>query len=358
MDKRYYKWIGKFLLGVIVTLGIQGLIMYIVDPYQYYRKASLYKPVYLSGSGRYINAGILKSFDYDAAIVGNSMTENFLVSDLNKTMNWNTVKLAMQGATSYEMSTVYEAVFREKKAKNVVTTFDFFAFDKGKKETTYEMPFYLYNKNPLDDFKYLFNLNMLKKETTNIYNYNYKIENARETDINFAYFWGDTATYSKDIVMKHFLDTFKVSKSEDIKTTSNAFDKSYADHVISNFNDHLYKYIKENPQVTFHIILPPYSIVYWKMLQYNNLLDEYAYSKEYIFSKLLEADNVILHDFQREEMIINNLDNYRDMTHYSHVINNYMAYNLNNEKYFITKDNYKKAIDKLNEMIEKYELPR
>jgi hypothetical protein len=358
MDRRLYKWIAQFILGILATVGLMALTMFIIDPYQYYRRASFYKPVYASRAGRFINAGVLRTFDYDAAIVGSSMTENFLVSDLKKTMNWNAVKLAMQGATSYEMSVAYEALFKQHKAKNVLTTFDFFAFDRGKNETTYELPFYMYNSNPLDDYKYLLNLDVLKKELRDIYTFNYKIKNSRETDYNFAYFWGDTAAYSKPIVMKHFLDTFKVTKPEDIKLTPNAFDKSYADHVISNFNDHLYKYIKENPEVTFHIVLPPYSMVYWKMLQYNNILDEYDYCKEYIFSKLLECDNVKIHDFQREQMITTNLENYRDMTHFSHIISNYIAYNLNNEKYFITKGNYKDAIQSLSRLVENYELPK
>lgn len=348
------KWIFQFFIGISIILVIQCTAMFMVDPYQYFRKATFYKPIYKASAERFINPGIIKNFNYDSAIVGSSMTENFLSDQFKKALNWNTIKLSMQGATSFEISNIYKLLFKEGKVKNIITTLDFFTFDKGNNECTYEMPLYLYNSNPIDDIKYLLRFDLLKKEISDIYTYNYKVKENSYTDINYAYFWGYDATYSKTQVIKHFLEDMKLSKVEDAKMpANNSFVKEYYDNIISNFNEHLYKYILENPEVTFNIVLPPYSIVYMKSLQYKGVLDEHNECRKYIYNKLVKMPNVKLWDFQRDEIIIKNLDYYRDMVHYSYEINTYITYSMN-DKHLLTKDNWEDAINKLNELIENY----
>ena len=79
------KWCITFLGLVIGTLIILGAITVIVDPYFHYHKplTSLEYPL-RSERQRYINDGILKNFDYNAIIVGSSMTENFKSSQLDE----------------------------------------------------------------------------------------------------------------------------------------------------------------------------------------------------------------------------------------------------------------------------------
>ena len=72
-------WIIKFLLLSILTLLTVGVINFLLDPFQQYRKANFYKPIY--DNERYLNPGLAKTYDYNQVIIGSSMTENFLLSD-------------------------------------------------------------------------------------------------------------------------------------------------------------------------------------------------------------------------------------------------------------------------------------
>lgn len=337
-----------FILGILTILIILSVTTFVIDPYQYYRKATSYEPVYLPSSERAMIPGLIKNYDYDSAIVGNSMSENFLTPLLKSTMNWNTIKLTMEGATSYELSLIYERLFRENKVKNVITTLDFFTYDKEKLQSGYDMPQYLYNNWHIDDIRYLLNIGALKQELDNINKY----KGTRYTDINYAYFWGDLVTYSKDQVIKQFFESID---KKDIENKSEFNTKQY-NTIINNFNNHLYKYLKNNSEVTFTIIFPPYSVLYWKQLQVLGDLEEYEEAKQYTMNKLLELKNVNIYDFQQDKNIIYELKNYRDIAHYSHEISSFMLYSIKQGNYKVTKESSINSLALLKNIIQEYDI--
>ena len=61
------------LLGAFLLLSS---IVIFVDPFQIYRLADLYRPPIDNTTQVYSNAGIVRNFEYDSAIVGTSVTEN------------------------------------------------------------------------------------------------------------------------------------------------------------------------------------------------------------------------------------------------------------------------------------------
>ena len=101
------KW-GKRVLGAtgFVLLTIIMITVFI-DPYFHY-----HKPIpafyYELRQERYCNNGILRQFDYDAFIVGTSMTENFKTSEYDKLFDVQSVKVPLQGATYKEVNDYIE----------------------------------------------------------------------------------------------------------------------------------------------------------------------------------------------------------------------------------------------------------
>ena len=76
------KWgIGLLITTVVLLIALGGLTA-VVDPYFHYH-GPLEGLSYPDGNERYQNDGIIRNFAYDAVITGNSMTENFRVSELN-----------------------------------------------------------------------------------------------------------------------------------------------------------------------------------------------------------------------------------------------------------------------------------
>ena len=85
------KWIkiffGLSLIGVLFVGGVN----YIVDPFQQYRVKTFY-PIAFTNE-RYQNAGLSKNFEYDSLILGTSMTENFILDEVEKKLNFNKTKV-------------------------------------------------------------------------------------------------------------------------------------------------------------------------------------------------------------------------------------------------------------------------
>ena len=63
---------------LILAIAGASLLVIFVDPFQVYRLATLYMPPIDNTTQVYANAGIARNYDYDSAIVGTSVTENFL----------------------------------------------------------------------------------------------------------------------------------------------------------------------------------------------------------------------------------------------------------------------------------------
>ena len=94
---RYLIWILciAFLLCFVVAL-----LNYIVDPYFHYHKPYTN---YRLADERYINDGIARNFDYDAIIIGNSLSENFKCSQYDALFDVKSVKLPYSGSGVKEL---------------------------------------------------------------------------------------------------------------------------------------------------------------------------------------------------------------------------------------------------------------
>ena len=70
------KWFVLFIALVVLVLAMVAGLTALVDPYFLF-----HKPIsgisYQMDNERYQNYGIARTFDYDAVIVGTSMSENF-----------------------------------------------------------------------------------------------------------------------------------------------------------------------------------------------------------------------------------------------------------------------------------------
>ena len=92
--KRFVKLSVSFTLVLLLLVGVSQIT---IDPlFQYHKPWFGLKPVVTDE--RYHNAGIAKTFDYDNVIIGNSLAENFYVSDVEKMFGGKTVKLTAAGS--------------------------------------------------------------------------------------------------------------------------------------------------------------------------------------------------------------------------------------------------------------------
>lgn len=333
-SKRFVK---VFFCIVVILLLIPGLLVGLIDPFGFYHKPWFgLKNVNLNQP--YQNPGYVKNYDYETALVGTSMTEGMRASEVDKLFDTKTIKICQSGAHSMDMAEMLNLVCREGKAKQIIVGFDANIFRKEYDTYRSEMPLYFYNNNPLDDVQYLFNKQVLLEEIPEMLRAN------REGDLPELddYYIKSASNFSKENALSNY-------ERGVIDEASSSWDR--ADYNIDN----IVPVIEENPDVTFYIFMPPYSVLFWDRYVSNGIVDRELEMQKKIVEAFISYDNVKFYYFMNDYEVITNLDNYRDAGHYSPAICSEILQKIHNGEYLITKDNYLSVLEEMESFVKSYE---
>lgn len=308
--RRFTRTVIVFL--VLMLLFVAGVV-FVIDPFcQYHMPWFGMEAVYDRGTQSYTNPGLAKNYEYDSVLLGSSVSENFRASWFDELFDCNTLKLPYAGAWSKTYTQIMQVVFEEKTLKNVFFSVDQFAFQNDASVLRYEMPLYLYDRNPLNDVNYLLNKEVFS-EIYDMYQYNHS---GKIIPYDDAYSWQETHVFSEERVLKQYKRPQKASAERNADYWISAAEK--------NLNNIL-PFVEDNPDTTFYFFFPPYSILWWDMYERTSSLDAILNMTGYIMERLLEYENVRVFYFQNQPEIILDLNNYRESMHFSRDINHWEA---------------------------------
>ena len=339
------KYIIISLSSIIFILLIMAILVLLKDPFFHYRKPN---SKYVLNNEWYQNDGIVKHFNYDAIITGTSMTENFKTSEFDKLFNANSIKVPYAGAMFKEINDLLiTASNYNKNIKLVLRCIDLYKLNEPKDKLAYEekqYPTYLYDDNPINDFKYLTNKYAIANSIQSIVK---SINNDNSTPFDEYASWYNDYTFSKESVKKSY---YRKEKSPTYNTT----DEDYK-NTRENVTQNIIELAKNNPNIDFYLFYPPYSIYYWDNLNQNGVLNLQLDCIEYASKLLLEYPNIHLYSFINEYDIINDLDNYKDIRHYSEKINSIILTKIQKKENLITNQNYKEIINEIRDYYNNYD---
>ena len=338
---------------IAVTLLFVSVFNDVVDPFQQYRKATLY-PMLFKKNQRYINPGLAKTYDYESIIIGSSMTENFLIDKVEKILSFKkAIKFCISGGTAHEEYQTLSTAFRHRKINKVLYGLDIYAFrgTPDRDRHGVHLPIYLYDDNIFNDYHYLLNIDTFKNSLQALAE-PYWNKNNILYDYNHMWQWQHefTHAFGTEKVLKKWLASHGSSKKfqKDLWAT---------DKLELSFNKNLLSLIQAHPETEFILFYPPYSVLTFHDWQKEGVLKSSIAFKRYIFDKIKRFDNVKLYDFQVAKEIITNLDNYRDYSHYHQKINTWMLEEMAQDHYRVREDNVDDYGKKLLEITEEYEIP-
>ena len=322
---------------VIVLLLVPAGIVGFIDPFGFYHKPWFgLKNVNLNQV--YQNPGYVKNYDYETALVGTSMTEGMRASEVDQLFDTTTIKICQSGAHSMDIAEMLKLVCKEGKAKQVILGLDANIFRKEYDTYRSEMPLYLYNDNPLDDINYLFNKQVLFEEIPEMLQAN-KEGNLPELD---DYYIRGEGEYSR----KNALSNYERGVIDEASVSWDRADKNIAN---------ILPIVKEYPEITFYVYMPPYSMLFWDRYTYNGVADNELAMQKKVVEAFLECDNVQFYYFMNDESIITNLENYRDAGHYSPQICSEVLKEIQKGNYRITKDNYLSVFAEMENYVKTYD---
>jgi len=331
--------ISLLLIALFLTAGVQIAI----DPlFQYHMPWFGLKPVITDA--RYQVAGMAKTFEYDCAIIGNSMSQNFVVSDVNDVFGGNSVKLTMAGSYALDWTYLLRIV-RDVHPKYILFNVSPTNLAESSKELVHEIPEYLFDLNCVNDVYYLFNFSVLSRFTYNSIKRNIKGD---YKDPNTIFMWDDGTRCSKEQALESYTRPEISNEEPDIC--------SYIQIIDENL-DLLKSYITEMDDTQFVFFVSPYSMLYWDRETRTNGIEKQKAGYLEMCEVLTQYENVQLYMWTDKNMlgIMSDLDNYRDSNHYSKEVNKDILQRIKTETGLITKDNYQEEIDKLFEYITSFD---
>lgn len=300
---------------VLTTLAIGPLMLFdfIIDPYQFYRIPSIYQQCFNSNQ-RIQNPGLAKNYEAQTLIIGTSMTENFSPEYIGRVLSSKTLKLSISGGSAYEQNLILNVALNNKdNIKNIIWGLDYGSL-KGEinavDDSQFEFPYYLYDKNPLNDYKYLINISTLR-ESSKVLLDNDKYNH----DLLKLNTWGDNLEFSKAAVQRSYKNMVTMDFDSSLYNVTN---------MKNNFDANILPIIKQNPDINFYMYFPPYSILHYKFFMEKDLLDDLVLLKEYAYEQTENISNFNLYDYQMDYDLIYNLDNYKDTAHHNSKINDFI----------------------------------
>lgn len=341
----YKKWVISFCSCIMVIIVAFGVVNYIADPMLRYRTEDEGILSYYEYAEMYSNPGIARNYTYDAVHVGTSMIQNTNIDQINELENLNMIRCAYSGGTAYNMKKILDICFAsDNKIKEVYWELDEFQLTAQIDKTRYPLPEYLYVDNHLRDIEYLLNIDIFYHYTLkNILN---TLRGVEKKSMPRGITWTDTQ-YGKDITLS------SVSFSDDTKEKC-PYDM-YIDIAEENLNANIIPFIENNPDTHFTFFMPPFSVLYWYKTLVDGTFDANVYCMKYVASRLMGYENVSVYYFRNEFEIISDLDNYKDYSHYSPEINDYISVAISEKKNLLTKSNYNSEFDKFKNYIYDYD---
>lgn len=340
----------QILIAVALLFSGISAFNFIVDPFQYYRVASIYRPILWGGMQRFQNAGLARNFAEDVVVVGSSVTENFLPSDIQKRWGKKATKLSISGSTSHEQFLVLRLALQTGQVKNVLWGLDTGAFyfpPNGVRDDQAPFPWHMYRVNALPNVEYLFGLGTLRLSVAALLGYG-------ETNFDRYHAWFDQFEYGNRAVLK----TWNGSCAE--------FEKKFVDlpplskpirsRLDASVESNLLSLISAHPEVTFHLFLPPVATLI-HVPAANRFLPVHLPFRDKIAETVLKHPNVRLHDFQTVDHIVDDLANFKDPLHFDLPTTHYIIDAVRDGRHLITsRDDMAEKNRHLIEMANRYDL--
>jgi len=306
------RFIGTFLAFVLLFGAIVGTFVFAVDPLQFYRKAS-YPPLF-SREQRYQNPGLAKNYDYNMIIIGSSMTENFLPTEVGKKLGGDVLKLSTEGSTAKEQRMMADLAVGTGQVKKILWGLDYFSLRENSVRDEASFPFYLYDDNVLDDYKYIFNISNVRHAFGALFLP--KDQKPQYRNLETLNNWSYMSSYGAKKVMAKWKEAWLAEQTSGTSEPS-------LDLVKERFHENILSLVKTHPEIEFIFYYPPYSVIrqqVWYSLNPQRFANQQE-MKVYMYEQLSAFDNVSIHDFQSDSSITYDLTKYKDLSHHSGSIN-------------------------------------
>jgi hypothetical protein len=318
------------LAATFILLAAAGLLNYAVDPFQQYRVPG-YEARFYRSFQRHENPGVARHYDYDRAIVASSFFENISGSELDRAFGYGrTMSLCESAMSAYDARKLMEVALEQVKVKEVLYGVDYSAFAGAPGRPGYgdKLPLYMYDDTLWNDYPYIFSLVTLRKSLDIVMHRN---EEGYRTDRDAPWYWAHGAVFSaRNVVDQVDPGNINLRYQQPQRTLEG---------MMASFEANVVPVVRDNPGTRFIFVWPPYSVIAWiDYVQRDQLEVSLEFRRRFV-QALSKYPNVRMYDFQERTDWIDDLDQYRDIYHFSPKISSQLVKDMGADRERLTPQN-------------------
>lgn len=335
------KLYAKLVIGITLVICIVlGSMTAIIDPLFHFH-APLEILSYDFLDERYMNDGISRHFDYDAIIIGTSLTESIKPSSVDEIFETHSIKIPYSGGRYKEINNALCRALEYNPSTKIV----FRCLDSNLllNDPDYERysntPKYLYDDDIFNDINYILNKDIFLNYTLHTLEYTHSGNTTTSFD-EYAN-WDSKAEYGTD-ALKNNLYLNQKASIESVELTKEDYEK-----ISRNVNQNIIPAVKNNPNTIFYMYFSPYHISYWNERIYDGTFHYFIEAEKIAVTELLNYDNVKVFSFLEDQDFLCNDNYYKDPLHYSSAANKILYEYMADGMFQITTENFEEHYSKI-----------
>jgi len=326
---------------------------------------------YLQTNMREQALGILKYWKYDSLILGTSILENTSSREASELLGGAFINISIAGSDYFERSIILNYALKNKRINKIIYSLDNIgATRKGDPLYSYKKWNYLYDSNPFNDIYIYLNSKYLKcmfslggkKNCKGI---------KRDLDRPKAWYQNkhDIATFGGfDEWIKHKDST---NMKHAFQLINQSLKKIKEGHYVDNqqriilgrgrtkkyINKYILTHAQAYPNTEFILLVPPYSRLVDSLVAQKDMDSFVVYLKsiKYLVRLSVQQKNIKIYAWGNEDFL-DDIANYRDLTHYSEKINSWMLHAIQKERGLLTMQNVNQYLQVVIDKTLKYDL--
>jgi len=367
MSQFKHYFVTFFITSFVLIAGHLSSLVFI-DPLNI-SSIELSKNEFFIKEMRFQSAAIINKFEFDSAIVGTSMAENFNANEANDKLGGIFQNLSLAGSLLKERNILLSYFLSQKNVKSIIISIDGASDIQRNMGIPIDTWSFLYNKNHLDDFSLYLNRkyspyischSIFKSPISNFVFGDCPIDRTRKEIENLTEWQSNPDYNSRFGGLEKWLENREnrqVSKSiESINKASDFIQQNdFHDDIESEkyydsaqFSKNIKPLIKKHPKTKFILFFPPYSIFRYAIDAQTNSSRFFQY-KNLVESVILETEmhsNAEVYWFGDKDFI-SDLANYKDLTHYKSFYNSVFLDHFQHKTSIIDVNNYKELLSDL-----------
>ncbi len=373
---RNYKIFSICFGGIISAVVLSGFalcaLLWLYDPFWLFHKPYFRATTYHSDL-RIQAKGIIDNADFDSVVLGTSILENTSAKEAGQKIGGKWINISIAGSDFNERKIVLDYALKRKNIKRVIFSIDNFVLLNGDREdsTSWRVDSRLYTEGLFwEKFSRYLNKKFIKcarkwsknpecvgdkNDLETVSQYAYRA--------NKKYFGGMTnwIEWQKDQAVNLYSEYVKNDfrpKSEQTKRLNFDEQKRY-------LQESILQVIRENPQVEFYLIFPPYPRFFYALFPFGKeyhkgrngteIFAEVKWILPYLVSEVANLENTKIYGFD-DLGYADNIANYCDHAHYWLDMNSMQLDAIANGTNILTPDNIDKYLQTMESKIKNYDI--